>query len=119
MPRVDLINYTGREQAYIKHCLLEEYLPELAYKVGSAWNELVYVDGFAGPWQAKAHSYLPYADLFCEAMTFPLVTSDDLVNWLTNLEPHIRLELSGSIRRRKPSPLHDDKVIVITPGSLR
>jgi three-Cys-motif partner protein len=52
MPKVDLTNYTNREQAYIKHCLLEEYLPEWAYKVGSAWNELVYVDGFAGPWQA-------------------------------------------------------------------
>lgn len=51
MPRVDLTNYRGREQAYVKHCLLEEYLPEWAYKVGSAWNELVYVDGFAGPWQ--------------------------------------------------------------------
>ena len=51
MPKVDLTNYKDREQAYIKHCLLEEYLPDWAYKVGSAWNELVYVDGFAGPWQ--------------------------------------------------------------------
>jgi len=45
MPRVDLTNYIGREQAYIKHCLLEEYLPEWAYKVGRVWDELVYVDG--------------------------------------------------------------------------
>lgn len=59
MPKVDLTNYTGREQAYIKHCLLEEYLPEWAYKVGSAWNELVYVDGFAGPWQT---THVDYAD---------------------------------------------------------
>jgi three-Cys-motif partner protein len=51
MPKVDLTNYEGREQAYIKHCLLEEYLPELAYKVGTTWDALVYVDGFAGPWQ--------------------------------------------------------------------
>jgi three-Cys-motif partner protein len=67
---------------------------------------------------SKAQSYLSYADLFCEAMTFPLVTPDDLVSWLANLEPHIRVELSGSGRRRKPSPLQDDKVRVITPGSV-
>ena len=57
MPRVDLTNYIGREQAYIKHCLLEEYLPEWAYKVGRVWDELVYVDGFAGPWQTKHADY--------------------------------------------------------------
>jgi three-Cys-motif partner protein len=51
MPKVDLTHYTDREQAYIKHCLLEEYLPDWAYKVGSTWDELVYIDGFAGPWQ--------------------------------------------------------------------
>jgi three-Cys-motif partner protein len=59
MPKVNLTNYTGREQAYIKHCLLEEYLPEWVYKVGSAWDELVYVDGFAGPWQT---THTDYAD---------------------------------------------------------
>lgn len=59
MPKVNLTNYTGREQAYIKHCLLEEYLPEWVYKVGSAWDELVYVDGFAGPWQT---THADYAD---------------------------------------------------------
>ncbi|HEX6716788.1 MAG TPA: three-Cys-motif partner protein TcmP [Pyrinomonadaceae bacterium] len=57
MPKVDLTNYTGREQAYIKHRLLEEYLPEWAYKVGTAWDELVYVDGFAGPWQTTNINY--------------------------------------------------------------
>jgi three-Cys-motif partner protein len=57
MPKVDLSNYEGREQAYIKHCLLEEYLPEWAYKVGSTWDSLIYVDGFAGPWQTKHPAY--------------------------------------------------------------
>ena len=51
MHEVDLSAYEGREQAYIKHCLLEEYLPEWGYKVGSQWDSLVYVDGFAGPWE--------------------------------------------------------------------
>src|SRR5262245_8977673 len=57
MPKVDLTNYLTREQAYIKHRLLEEYLPEWAYKVGNAWDELVYVDGFAGPWQTTNTEY--------------------------------------------------------------
>jgi three-Cys-motif partner protein len=57
MPRVDLSNYEGREQAYVKHCLLEGYLPEWAYKVGSRWDSLVYVDPFAGPWQTKHPDY--------------------------------------------------------------
>jgi three-Cys-motif partner protein len=57
MPKVDLAHYEGREQAYVKHCLLEEYLPEWAFKVGSKWDSLVYVDGFAGPWQTTDPGY--------------------------------------------------------------
>lgn len=57
MPKVDLANYSGREQAYIKHCLLEEYLPQWAYKVGSKWDSLIYIDGFAGPWGTKHPQY--------------------------------------------------------------
>lgn len=57
MPKVDFSNYNKREQAYVKHCLLEEYLPDWAYKVGSKWDSLVYVDGFAGPWQTKHPDY--------------------------------------------------------------
>ena len=34
MPKVDFSHYEGREQAYVKHCLLDEYLPDWAYKVG-------------------------------------------------------------------------------------
>ena len=51
MPKVDLAAYAGREQAYIKHCLLENYLPDWGYKIGQAWDNLIYVDGFAGPWK--------------------------------------------------------------------
>ena len=57
MPKVDLSNYEGREQAYVKHCLLEGYLPEWGYKVGSRWDSLVYVDAFAGPWQTTHPDY--------------------------------------------------------------
>ncbi len=43
--------YKGREQAYVKHFLLSEYLETWAYKISSQWDEVAYVDGFAGPWQ--------------------------------------------------------------------
>src|SRR6266581_697098 len=52
MPKPDFTKYPERKSAaYIKHCLLQEYLPNWAYKVGHAWDSLVYVDGFAGPWE--------------------------------------------------------------------
>jgi three-Cys-motif partner protein len=57
MPKVDLANYLGREQAYVKHCLLEQYLPELTYRVGQKWDSIAYIDGFAGPWQTKHPNY--------------------------------------------------------------
>jgi len=57
MPKLDLSHYDGREQAYVKHCLLEGYLPEWAYKVGTKWDSLVYVDAFAGPWQTTHPNY--------------------------------------------------------------
>jgi hypothetical protein len=53
MPKVDLSNYEGREQAYVKHYLLEKYLSRWGYKTGSKWDPLVFVDGFAGPWGSK------------------------------------------------------------------
>lgn len=57
MPKVDLSAYEGREQAYVKHCLLEEYLPAWGYKISSAWDTLVYVDGFAGPWKVTTPTF--------------------------------------------------------------
>jgi three-Cys-motif partner protein len=52
MPKLDFSHYEGgREQAYVKHSLLNDYLPELAYRIGRTWDSLAYIDGFAGPWQ--------------------------------------------------------------------
>lgn len=47
--------YRGREQAYIKHRLLESYLEKLFLIVGMSARKLgitefCYVDCFAGPW---------------------------------------------------------------------
>ena len=53
--------YRGREQAYIKHCLLEAYLEKLFLIIGLAakqlqLKELAYVDCFAGPWGDETES---------------------------------------------------------------
>lgn len=59
MPKLDRSNYEGgREQAYVKHYLLEKYLSSWGYIIGgSAWDSLVFVDGFAGPWGAKHEGF--------------------------------------------------------------
>jgi three-Cys-motif partner protein len=51
--------YIGREQAYIKHLLLDGYLERLLYIVG--WSasrlgheEIIFVDCFAGPWKDES-----------------------------------------------------------------
>jgi three-Cys-motif partner protein len=49
---VALSDYVGREQAYVKHVFLESYLESLVHKTASTFPNIVYVDGFAGPWQS-------------------------------------------------------------------
>jgi three-Cys-motif partner protein len=49
---VALSDYVGREQSYVKHVFLEGYLDRLVHKTASAYPHIVYVDGFAGPWQS-------------------------------------------------------------------
>ena len=44
--------YAGREQAYVKHFLLRNYFSDLIHKIASAYDEIVYVDGYSGPWQS-------------------------------------------------------------------
>lgn len=54
---LDFAHYTGREQAFVKHTFLDQYLPALIGKVcspRSRFKEFVYVDGFAGPWKSSA-----------------------------------------------------------------
>jgi three-Cys-motif partner protein len=45
--------YKGKEQTYVKHFFLENYLQTVAFHIGSAFPQFVYVDGFSGPWRAK------------------------------------------------------------------
>src|SRR5690242_12847369 len=53
---VVLSNYVGREQAYVKHLFLENYLERLVHKAAGFYSHIVYVDGFAGPWQSANES---------------------------------------------------------------
>ncbi|MCL2723049.1 MAG: three-Cys-motif partner protein TcmP [Polyangiaceae bacterium] len=50
--------YQGREQSFLKHRVLYEYLHSWGLKLGSVARDrrvrLCYVDGFAGPWKAKS-----------------------------------------------------------------
>jgi three-Cys-motif partner protein len=44
-------DYIGREQTYIKHLFLKEYLYTAALIILHARDSFVYVDGFSGPWR--------------------------------------------------------------------
>ena len=54
--RPDLANYVGREQAYVKHHFLAEYVEQLVFKVASR-RDVVYVDGFWGPWKDQGEKF--------------------------------------------------------------
>lgn len=54
---VSLGDYAGREQAYVKHVFLERYLESLVFKTASTFQHIVYVDGFAGPWQSTSERF--------------------------------------------------------------
>src|SRR5450759_1038798 len=54
---VVLEDYAGREQSYVKHVFLERYLEALILKTASTYNHIVYVDGFAGPWQSANEQF--------------------------------------------------------------
>jgi three-Cys-motif partner protein len=54
---VALQDYVGREQSYVKHVFLERYLEALVFKTASTYDHIVYVDGFAGPWQSTNEQF--------------------------------------------------------------
>jgi len=49
--------YRGREQTYVKHKLLRNYLDRFGHKIGSKWKCINYVDCFAGPWESAEPGY--------------------------------------------------------------
>lgn len=54
---LDIANYRGREQAYVKHYFLAGYLERLIFKLASAYEEVVYIDGYSGPWQNNTEEF--------------------------------------------------------------
>src|SRR5690349_11803967 len=52
-------DYKGKEQTYLKHFFLEQYLETVALHIGYAQSEFVYVDCFSGPWR---HEHEDLAD---------------------------------------------------------
>jgi three-Cys-motif partner protein len=54
---VSLSDYKGREQSYVKHVFLERYLETLVHKTASSYPHIVFVDGFAGPWQSANEKF--------------------------------------------------------------
>ena len=50
-------HYTGREQAFVKHHFLRNYLERLVHKIASVYDEVVYIDGYSGPWKSGGEAY--------------------------------------------------------------
>lgn len=48
----DLEYYRDRQQTYMKHYFLEQYLQKVAFNIFSFSDQFVYVDGFSGPWKS-------------------------------------------------------------------
>jgi hypothetical protein len=44
---VDPRLYQGREQTYVKHVILDQYLTKFAHIIGSWADSITYVDGFS------------------------------------------------------------------------
>lgn len=53
-------HYRGREQTYVKHVFLDNYLERVAWVTlanGRGWSDFVYLDGFSGPWKSNDESF--------------------------------------------------------------
>ena len=54
---VDIGNYAGREQAFIKHFFFKNYVETLFFRLANKFNHIVYIDGFSGPWQSNDEEF--------------------------------------------------------------
>ena len=54
---MDLSNYIGREQSYVKHVVLDTYLERFAHIIGSWKDSITYIDGFSGPWNSQTQDF--------------------------------------------------------------
>ncbi len=77
--------YKGREQAYIKHTLLETYLFKLFMIIGQTQPTISYVDCLAGPWQDASD------DLSDTSIGRSLSTMKSCLESLRKKNPSVRL----------------------------
>ncbi len=77
-------HYKGREQAYIKHTLLETYLFKLFMIIGQSQPTISYVDCFAGPWQEASE------DLSDTSIGRSLFTMRSCLETLRNMGHNVR-----------------------------
>ena len=54
---IDPSLYEGREQTYVKHVILDQYLAKFAHIIGSWADSITYVDGFSGPWNSVSEEF--------------------------------------------------------------
>lgn len=66
---------------------------------------------------SEPRSVVPFEDLYGKAMAFPVVSRDDLSDWLQEL-PQIKIELNGP-RRKKLLLFKGDRVSIINSQGLR
>jgi three-Cys-motif partner protein len=79
-----LDHYKGREQAFIKHTLLETYLNKLFMILGQHVPVISYVDCFAGPWQDNSD------DLSATSIGISLQAMNKCLLGLQRHNPYIR-----------------------------
>jgi three-Cys-motif partner protein len=53
---MNLEHYKGREQTFVKHYFLEQYLETVGFHLGYNHRDFFYVDSFSGPWQARGQA---------------------------------------------------------------
>lgn len=68
--------YRGREQTFIKHLILRQYLERVAWHILWSQSNFVFVDGFSGPWASASSNYEDTS--FGIAMTLLRHVRDDL-----------------------------------------
>lgn len=79
--------YEGREQTFIKHLFLGQYLKDAAYKTFQGRSPVFnFVDGFAGPWETSADGGLEDTSFSQSIKVLQSVVSDLRSNGITGLK---------------------------------
>ena len=113
--------YRGREQSYIKHKFLTQYLQAAAYKTLQGRSQTFnFVDAFAGPWRVSEENYSDAS--FDQALrTLEAVRADLGKNGVTNLKIRFcfcEKRLGAFVRLREYAASHGRFEIHVFHGSF-